>query len=653
MALPPRAVGAARRLGRRSAPVSCCACAVATAAASPPCSRLLAGCRPSRPRVACARRPGSAYLPQLARGLPPVAAARLLALLSRPATSPADPTWRAPRHPGRPAQRRHGPAAAPRRRPRLPGAGASCSTSRRAGLDDAAIDRLAARADRPARRRRDRRRSPSTGRCRCPAGRSSTSAAARPSPAGARSRSPATESAATRRVRSTHVPPARAGRRAARRPRPRAGRCSPWSRGGERRRWCRWRGRCGCRRSRRPGQPQPAGRRRSLGSAVLAAVYAADAGPPRQAMAFTAAALLADRAPGRPRRAGRGQRRPARGPHRRRRPRGGCCSSTRCSRRSPWSARRARSASSAPLFFDPHPRRSGRDLARAPALHLLAARSGAALALLLHALRLARGVQAVVVVLAVALSGRLPLAAADGPLLAAWGDRPGPVARRCGRPRPALLAGVLVVVTARSVVGAAGAGSRRRRRLTASRRDTRTVTRAYRTRSDTATGRTAAARWEHYRHSCPSTAEGDPRDSRPPAGRPDPRALRRVPGRLEPAQRRGVAAGFADDGDIVGFDGSTTAAGCPSPPDLRQVFGSHADARLRRARSARSARSPTASPCCMAHAGMIPPGGNDFDPDLHACTPWSPSPEGGRWKISLFQATPAAWHRAPRRRATR
>ena len=52
----------------------------------------------------------------------------------------------------------------------------------------------------------------------------------------------------------------------------------------------------------------------------------------------------------------------------------------------------------------------------------------------------------------------------------------------------------------------------------------------------------------------------------------------------------------------------------------------------------------------MAHAGMIPPDSNDLDPDLNTVHTLVAVDEGGRWKISLFQSTPAAWHQHPEAR---
>jgi uncharacterized protein (TIGR02246 family) len=54
----------------------------------------------------------------------------------------------------------------------------------------------------------------------------------------------------------------------------------------------------------------------------------------------------------------------------------------------------------------------------------------------------------------------------------------------------------------------------------------------------------------------------------------------------------------------------------------------------------------------LAHAGMIPAGGNDLDPDLHTVQSLVAVDEGsGRWRISLFQSTPAAFHGFPEERA--
>jgi uncharacterized protein (TIGR02246 family) len=111
-----------------------------------------------------------------------------------------------------------------------------------------------------------------------------------------------------------------------------------------------------------------------------------------------------------------------------------------------------------------------------------------------------------------------------------------------------------------------------------------------------------------------------------------------------------VAAGFADDGDIIGFDGSHHRGRLAIAADLRQVFSSHeTPSYVGTIRSVRPMAPGVA--VLMAHAGMIPAGGSDFDPSLHAVhTLVAVDEGGGRWRISLFQTTPAAWHQHPEAR---
>jgi uncharacterized protein (TIGR02246 family) len=111
-----------------------------------------------------------------------------------------------------------------------------------------------------------------------------------------------------------------------------------------------------------------------------------------------------------------------------------------------------------------------------------------------------------------------------------------------------------------------------------------------------------------------------------------------------------VAAGFADDGDIIGFDGSHHRGRLSIAADLRQIFASHqTPAYVALVRSVRPVAQGVA--VLLAHAGMIPAGGNDLDPDLHTVhTLVAVDEGGGRWRISLFQSTPAAFHGFPEER---
>ena len=110
-----------------------------------------------------------------------------------------------------------------------------------------------------------------------------------------------------------------------------------------------------------------------------------------------------------------------------------------------------------------------------------------------------------------------------------------------------------------------------------------------------------------------------------------------------------VAAGFADDGDIIGFDGSHHRGRLSIAADLRAIFASHqTPGYVALVRSVRPIAPGVA--VLLAHAGMIPAGGNDLDPDLHTVHTLVAVEEGGRWRISLFQSTPAAFHGFPEER---
>ena len=112
-----------------------------------------------------------------------------------------------------------------------------------------------------------------------------------------------------------------------------------------------------------------------------------------------------------------------------------------------------------------------------------------------------------------------------------------------------------------------------------------------------------------------------------------------------------VAAGFADDGDIIGFDGTHHRGRLSIAADLRAVFGSHqTPAYVAVVRSVRPIAENVA--VLIANAGMIPAGENDLDPDLLTVhTLLAVDEGGGRWRISLFQSTPAGFHAFPEERA--
>jgi uncharacterized protein (TIGR02246 family) len=111
-----------------------------------------------------------------------------------------------------------------------------------------------------------------------------------------------------------------------------------------------------------------------------------------------------------------------------------------------------------------------------------------------------------------------------------------------------------------------------------------------------------------------------------------------------------VAACFADDGDIVGYDGSHHHGRLAIAADFRQIFTSHQTASyVAVIRSVRAISDGVA--LLIAHAGMIPPGAGDIEEQFHTVHTMVAVDEGaGRWRIQLLQATPAAWHQNPEAR---
>jgi uncharacterized protein (TIGR02246 family) len=110
-----------------------------------------------------------------------------------------------------------------------------------------------------------------------------------------------------------------------------------------------------------------------------------------------------------------------------------------------------------------------------------------------------------------------------------------------------------------------------------------------------------------------------------------------------------VSSVFADDGEIIGFDGSQTSGRLSIAAEFRRIFGSHQTPfYVGLIRSVRPLAQGVA--VLHAHAGMIPADGNDLDPELLTVHTLVAVDDGGRWRIALLQATPAGWHERPQAR---
>jgi uncharacterized protein (TIGR02246 family) len=135
------------------------------------------------------------------------------------------------------------------------------------------------------------------------------------------------------------------------------------------------------------------------------------------------------------------------------------------------------------------------------------------------------------------------------------------------------------------------------------------------------------------------------------ASRDDPDTeLRRLHSALLECWNRRDAAGFAalfaSDGNTIGFDGSQVDGSRAIEAHLAGVFGDHTPARY--VAVVREVRSlgPT-SALLRAVAGMVSPGQIELKPALNAIQSLVATHDGERWRIELFQNTPAALHGRP------
>lgn len=107
-----------------------------------------------------------------------------------------------------------------------------------------------------------------------------------------------------------------------------------------------------------------------------------------------------------------------------------------------------------------------------------------------------------------------------------------------------------------------------------------------------------------------------------------------------------MAALIAEDGIVVGFDGSTMRGPQEVETTLSGIFAHHATPAYVSKIKAVSWPGEDVG-LIQAVAGMVPAGQFDINPALNAIQTLVASREGNAWKIRLFQNTPAAFHGRP------
>jgi uncharacterized protein (TIGR02246 family) len=109
---------------------------------------------------------------------------------------------------------------------------------------------------------------------------------------------------------------------------------------------------------------------------------------------------------------------------------------------------------------------------------------------------------------------------------------------------------------------------------------------------------------------------------------------------------RKMADFMAENGNLVGFDGSQIDGRQQVESVLGKIFADHPTAAyIAIVREVRLLSHNVA--LLRAVAGMVPPGQTDINPAVNAVQSLIATKEQGRWRIALFHNTPAAFHGRP------
>ena len=118
---------------------------------------------------------------------------------------------------------------------------------------------------------------------------------------------------------------------------------------------------------------------------------------------------------------------------------------------------------------------------------------------------------------------------------------------------------------------------------------------------------------------------------------------------LDGWNRRDAAAfatAFADDGEVIGFDGSQATGRERITAEMQRIFSDHATGSyVGKIRGVRMIGAQAA--LLRAMAGVVPAGQSDLDPKLNAVQALIAEQREGRWQVILYQNTPAQFHGRP------
>ncbi|MDE3838953.1 DUF4440 domain-containing protein [Bacillus methanolicus] len=107
-----------------------------------------------------------------------------------------------------------------------------------------------------------------------------------------------------------------------------------------------------------------------------------------------------------------------------------------------------------------------------------------------------------------------------------------------------------------------------------------------------------------------------------------------------------MAEPFAEDGEMIGFDGSQVIGRAEIVSHLQPIFADHPTAPFVAKIKNIHFLSPEVA-VLRAIAGMVPPGKSDIDPKVNTHHTLVAVKRDGKWQVVLFQNTPAQFHGRP------
>ncbi|TVY10274.1 SgcJ/EcaC family oxidoreductase [Paenibacillus cremeus] len=108
----------------------------------------------------------------------------------------------------------------------------------------------------------------------------------------------------------------------------------------------------------------------------------------------------------------------------------------------------------------------------------------------------------------------------------------------------------------------------------------------------------------------------------------------------------GMAEPFAEDGELIGYDGSHIVSRGEIIDHLQPIFAHHRTAAFVAKVRSVSLLGPEAA-MLRAIAGMVPDGAADINPQVNTHHTMVVVKHEGEWRIALFQNTPAQFHMRP------